>query len=181
MIQASFPHLTYKVISHFGPPFLSSVHSLLLNIYPKFWTGILVLAGASAAYCTTQCGRTGITTVGNSSLRIRSGVSGLTGWALTLMVELSVLENRNWGTQNPGNIDTLFTPPTLELHSHLCSIGSGPQLISFQDLNEKWPFSKPTGEKTERSTHINYTSLERNTLRTTLAEFSDRGVRFVFP
>ena len=34
----------------------------------------------------------------------------------------------------------------------------------------------PAGEKTERSTHINYTSLERNTLRTNLAEFSDRGV-----
>ena len=60
------------------------------------------------------------------------------------------------------------------------SSGSGPQLISFQDLDEKWPFSKPAGGKCERSTHISYTSLERNSLRTNLAEFSDLGVRFVF-
>ena len=31
----------------------------------------------------------------------------------------------------------------------------GTTIISFQDLNEKLPFSKPAGEKTESSTHIN--------------------------
>ena len=53
--------------------------------------------------------------------------------------------------------------------------------IGFQDVDEKWLALKPAGGKTKRSTHINYTSLRRNTLRTNLAEFSDRYIRFVFP
>ena len=48
--------------------------------------------------------------------------------------------------------------------------GSVLQLISFQDLNEKWPYSKPACGKTKSSTHINYTSLESNTFLTNLAE-----------
>ena len=52
--------------------------------------------------------------------------------------------------------------------------------IGFQELNEKWPCSKPDGGKTKRSTHINYTLLEIDTVRTKLVEFSDKVVCLIF-
>ena len=35
-------------------------------------------------------------------------------------------------------------------------LGSGPQSNGLQDLNEKLPYSKPAGGKTNRLTYINY-------------------------
>ena len=80
-------------------------------------------------------------------------------WFKTLLLGLQKLDNFNEGDVSQ----------------------SEPQFYSFHDLNEKWPFSKPAGGKTKSSTHINYTSLGNDTLRTNLAEFSDRLVRFVSP